>query len=247
MSESTTIPTANSPPAHGARRRLPGARRRAPGAALGARLASRSEAPGRCPAARSAPTRRSRRRSCVTSRRRWTCATSRTSSSSGRGAIRGGIPSRWELATAYLGLVPLGIDPRVPADTRWHRRRRAAGDRVRPRRDRPGRPRATARQALVLEPRLRARTRHVHARGASRRVRGRARLRRLRDEPEACAAPSRRDRADRRAPRPGLPAGVLREAFRFRSRQLEVTDPFAVLRPPRLRTGPGFTELPIGR
>ena len=29
-------------------------------------------------------------------------------------------PERWELATAYLGLVPLGIDPRVPADTRWH-------------------------------------------------------------------------------------------------------------------------------
>ena len=29
-------------------------------------------------------------------------------------------PEAWELATAYLGLVPLGIDPRVPADTRWH-------------------------------------------------------------------------------------------------------------------------------
>ena len=29
-------------------------------------------------------------------------------------------PHRWELATAYLGLVPLGIDPRMPADTRWH-------------------------------------------------------------------------------------------------------------------------------
>jgi 8-oxo-dGTP diphosphatase len=29
-------------------------------------------------------------------------------------------PERWELATAYLGLVPLGIDPRVPKDTRWH-------------------------------------------------------------------------------------------------------------------------------
>src|SRR3990172_8431984 len=29
-------------------------------------------------------------------------------------------PERWELATAYLGLVPLGLDPRVPTDTRWH-------------------------------------------------------------------------------------------------------------------------------
>ena len=30
-------------------------------------------------------------------------------------------PERWELATAYLGLVPLGMDPSVPEDTRWHR------------------------------------------------------------------------------------------------------------------------------
>ena len=29
-------------------------------------------------------------------------------------------PERWELATAYLGLVPLGLDPSVPADTTWH-------------------------------------------------------------------------------------------------------------------------------
>ncbi|HUG64866.1 MAG TPA: NUDIX domain-containing protein [Gaiellaceae bacterium] len=29
-------------------------------------------------------------------------------------------PERWELATAYLGLVPLGLDPRVPEDTSWH-------------------------------------------------------------------------------------------------------------------------------
>jgi 8-oxo-dGTP diphosphatase len=29
-------------------------------------------------------------------------------------------PAGRELATAYLGLVPAGIDPRVPEDTRWH-------------------------------------------------------------------------------------------------------------------------------
>jgi len=29
-------------------------------------------------------------------------------------------PAGRELATAYLGLVPAGIDPHVPADTRWH-------------------------------------------------------------------------------------------------------------------------------
>ena len=30
------------------------------------------------------------------------------------------VPSARELATAYLGLVQLGLDPDVPEDTRWH-------------------------------------------------------------------------------------------------------------------------------
>jgi ADP-ribose pyrophosphatase YjhB (NUDIX family) len=29
-------------------------------------------------------------------------------------------PTRRELATAFLGLVPSGLDPRLPEDTRWH-------------------------------------------------------------------------------------------------------------------------------
>jgi ADP-ribose pyrophosphatase YjhB (NUDIX family) len=29
-------------------------------------------------------------------------------------------PLGWELATAYLGLVPANVDPAVPEDTRWH-------------------------------------------------------------------------------------------------------------------------------
>jgi 8-oxo-dGTP diphosphatase len=29
-------------------------------------------------------------------------------------------PRGWELATAYLGLVQLGLDPHVPVDTEWH-------------------------------------------------------------------------------------------------------------------------------
>jgi 8-oxo-dGTP diphosphatase len=29
-------------------------------------------------------------------------------------------PARRELATAYLGLVPSGLDPKIPEDTRWH-------------------------------------------------------------------------------------------------------------------------------
>jgi len=30
-------------------------------------------------------------------------------------------PAEWQLATAYLGLVPLGLDPALPPDTSWHR------------------------------------------------------------------------------------------------------------------------------
>jgi len=29
-------------------------------------------------------------------------------------------PREWQLATAYLGVVPLGIDPALPEDTDWH-------------------------------------------------------------------------------------------------------------------------------
>jgi ADP-ribose pyrophosphatase YjhB (NUDIX family) len=30
------------------------------------------------------------------------------------------LPREWQLATAYLGVVPLGIDPALPDDTGWH-------------------------------------------------------------------------------------------------------------------------------
>jgi ADP-ribose pyrophosphatase YjhB (NUDIX family) len=30
-------------------------------------------------------------------------------------------PHEWQLATAYLGLVPSGVDPELPDDTAWHR------------------------------------------------------------------------------------------------------------------------------
>ncbi len=29
-------------------------------------------------------------------------------------------PGEWQLATAYLGLVPCDLDPAVPPDTTWH-------------------------------------------------------------------------------------------------------------------------------
>ena len=68
---------------------------------------------------------------------------------------------------------------------------------------------------------------------AARALRRRARPRRLGDEPPPGAGPARSPRADRRAPRTGTngrPPGV---AVPLPSTTLEVTDPFAVLRPPR--------------
>jgi ADP-ribose pyrophosphatase YjhB (NUDIX family) len=29
-------------------------------------------------------------------------------------------PKEWQVATAYLGIVPLGVDPALPEDTNWH-------------------------------------------------------------------------------------------------------------------------------
>jgi ADP-ribose pyrophosphatase YjhB (NUDIX family) len=29
-------------------------------------------------------------------------------------------PKEWQLATAYLGIIPLGVDPALPEDTNWH-------------------------------------------------------------------------------------------------------------------------------
>lgn len=141
-------------------------------------------------------------------------------------------PDRWELATAYLGLVPLGIDPRVPADTRWH-----------PVDSLP--PTAFDHGAIVLAGRERLRgklsysnigfalapetftlaeLRDVYAASLGHEVSAtnlkRVLLRRGAIEPTG----------ERRAhgPAGGRPA----EVFRFRTRRLEVTDPFAVLRPP---------------
>ena len=57
-------------------------------------------------------------RSAATSRRRSTCARSRTSSSSRRWSDPDRHPERWELATAYLGLVPPRRRPRAAARTR---------------------------------------------------------------------------------------------------------------------------------
>jgi 8-oxo-dGTP diphosphatase len=141
-------------------------------------------------------------------------------------------PERWELATAYLGLVPLQIDPRVPADTRWftvdelpetafdHGAIVLAGrERLRGKLSYSNIGFALAPETFTL-----AELRDVYAAALGYEVSAtnlkRVLLRRGAIEPTG----ERRTHG----PSGGRPAA----AFRFRTRRLEVTDPFAVFRPP---------------
>jgi 8-oxo-dGTP diphosphatase len=144
-------------------------------------------------------------------------------------------PGEWQLATAYLGLVPTVADPDVPEDTAWH-----AVD------DLP--PMAFDHEAITLSGRERLRAklsytnvgfalapetftiselRDVYAAALGHPVSAtnlqRVLLRREVLEPTG----------ERRAP--GRVGGRPGAVFHFRSRELEVTDPFAVLRPPTTR------------
>jgi 8-oxo-dGTP diphosphatase len=142
-------------------------------------------------------------------------------------------PDEWQLATAHLGLVPLGLDPALPPDTAWH-----AVDRL---------PQlAFDHEAIVLagRERLRAKLSYTNIGFALAPERfsiselaaiytaalgyavDATNLRRVLERRGLLEATG-----ERRAPgrEGGRPAAV----YRFGSRDLEVTDPFAVLRPPR--------------
>jgi 8-oxo-dGTP diphosphatase len=141
-------------------------------------------------------------------------------------------PERWELATAYLGLVPLGLDPHVPEDTSWH-----AVDSLPPT--------AFDHGEIVLTGRDRLRGKLSYSNIGFGLAPDSFTLAELRDIYEAALGYEvsatnlkrilvRRGAIEsvgtRRAhgPAGGRPA----ELFRFRERRLEVTDQFAVLRPP---------------
>ena len=141
-------------------------------------------------------------------------------------------PGRWELATAYVGLVPLGIDPHVPPDTRWH-----------PVETLP--PTAFDHGSIVLAGRERLRGKLSYSNVGFALAPETFTLAELRDVYEAAlgyevsATNLKRVLLRRGAIEPvgqrrahGPAGGRPAEVFRFCSRQLEVTDPFAVLRPP---------------
>jgi ADP-ribose pyrophosphatase YjhB (NUDIX family) len=141
-------------------------------------------------------------------------------------------PRAWELATAYLGLVPVGIDPTLPEDTRWHpvsglpelafdhRAITLAGrERLRAKLSYTNLGFALAPATFTI-----SELRELYAAALGHDVSAtnlqRVLLRRGVLEPTG----GRRD--------PGRAGGRPAAFFRFRSRQLEITDPFAALRPP---------------
>ena len=141
-------------------------------------------------------------------------------------------PGRWELATAYLGLVPLGIDPRVPADTRWHRVDALPetafdhGEIVLAGRERLRGKLSYSNVGFALAPPsfTLAQLRDIYAAALGHEVSATNLKRVLLRRGVLEATGERRAHG----PAGGRPA----EVFRFRTSRLEVTDPFAVLRPP---------------
>jgi 8-oxo-dGTP diphosphatase len=141
-------------------------------------------------------------------------------------------PARWELATAYLGLVPLGVDPDVPADTGWH-----AVDALPPT--------AFDHGEIVLAGRERLRGKLSYTNAGFALAPPSFSLAELREVyvaalgHEVSATNLKRvllrrgvlEPTGERRP-PGRAGGRPAEVFRFRRRELEITDPFAALRPP---------------
>jgi ADP-ribose pyrophosphatase YjhB (NUDIX family) len=141
-------------------------------------------------------------------------------------------PAEWELATAYLGLVPVDIDPTVPPDTAWH--------------PVAALPPAAFDHGEIVESglqRLRAKLSYTNigfALAPSRFTLSELRaiyVAALNHDVSATNLQRvllRRGVLERTGAKrePGKTGGRPAELFRFRSSALEVTDPFAVLRPP---------------
>ena len=142
-------------------------------------------------------------------------------------------PSEWQVMTAYLGLVATGLDPALPADTTWH-----------PVDALP--PLAFDHRAIVLTARDRLRAKLSYTNLGFALAPPTFTMSELRDiyvvalgHPVSATNLQRVlvrrgeliPTGERRAP--GAVGGRPASVFRFRTRGLEVTDQFAVLRPPR--------------
>ena len=142
------------------------------------------------------------------------------------------MPDEWQLATAYLGLVPSDLDPAVPADTTWHsvgRLPQLAFD------HRPivlsGRARLRAKLsytnlgfALAPSSFTISQLRELYAAALGHDVSATNLQRVLVRRGLLVPTGARRS--------PGRAGGRPAALYRFRRRSLEITDQFAVLRPP---------------
>lgn len=143
-------------------------------------------------------------------------------------------PARRELATGYLGLVPTGLDPNVPDDTCWH-----------PLDELPEL--AYDHEEILLSARERLRAKLSYTNLGFALARPSFTLAELRDlytvalgHPVSATNLQRvllrrellEETGERR--RYGSGGGRPAAIYRFRTRELEVTDPFAVLRPPTM-------------
>jgi 8-oxo-dGTP diphosphatase len=141
-------------------------------------------------------------------------------------------PQEWQLATAYLGLVPSDADPRVPRDTAWH--------------PVDGLPKlAFDHESIVLAGRERLRAKLSYTNVGFALAPAEFTISELRDVYAAALGHDvsatnlqrvlvRRGvlEATGRLRAPGPTGGRPGALFRFRRRALEITDQFAVLRPP---------------
>jgi ADP-ribose pyrophosphatase YjhB (NUDIX family) len=141
-------------------------------------------------------------------------------------------PRQWELATAYLGLVPSDLDPAIPDDTAWHPV--AALPRM-----------AFDHEQIALAGRDRLRAKLSYTNLGFALATATFTISELRDLYRAAlghdVSPTnlkrvllRRGVLERTGTQrsPGPAGGRPAELYRFRSRTLEITDQFAVLRPP---------------
>ena len=141
-------------------------------------------------------------------------------------------PTRRELATAYLGLVPAGVDPALPGDTGWHPVDALPalafdhGELVLAGRERLRAKLSYTNVGFALAPPTftlpELRDVYVAALGHGVSATNLKRVLLRRDVLEATG--ERRD--------PGRAGGRPAELYRFRRSTLEITDPFAALRPP---------------
>jgi ADP-ribose pyrophosphatase YjhB (NUDIX family) len=141
-------------------------------------------------------------------------------------------PGEWQLATAHLGIVPLGVDPALPEDTNWHSVDRlpnlafdhraitlAGRDRLRAKLSYTNIGFALAPETFTL-----SELRDIYAAALGHDVSATNLQRVLVRRAVLEATGARRE--------PGRAGGRPAALFRFSTPKLEVTDQFAVLRPP---------------